>query len=325
MARQQFRLILRDLHKLGLDGFGDASVERASQLAQQRAIGRVLHQGVLEQIGRMRRRALPNSNRGDETVERRSQLRLRLARRRCQQSMREFAPDRRPICATSLAGRAGRAAPSARRAGSRDGKRGDGTAAAVRRAWLSPSASSNRLGHLLNEQRNAVGTLDNVLPDVRRKKLVAGDAVDHGVDFALRQPIEGERGHLRPSDPGRFELRSETSRSAARGGSRSGPPSVRTLPGWWGRSNARPRRSSAPDFGASALPNEKRAPQSSQPALRRVRSSADSAVIRKRKHLGEQRASSIDVVVGAKTASSLSSFARGASSCVSRLRAQSGR
>ena len=59
VTRQQFRLALGDLGELAFEGFGDAGVKRASRLAQQRAIGRVLHQRVLEQIGRMRRRALP--------------------------------------------------------------------------------------------------------------------------------------------------------------------------------------------------------------------------------------------------------------------------
>ena len=67
----------------------------------------------------------------------------------------------------------------------------------------------HRLRHFLHEQRNAVGALDDVLPDVRRQRLVAGDAVDHRVDFALRQAINRERGHMRPSDPGRLELRPE--------------------------------------------------------------------------------------------------------------------
>ena len=59
VTRQQLRLALGNLGELAFEGFGDAGVKRASRLAQQRAIGRVLHQGVLEQIGRMRRHALP--------------------------------------------------------------------------------------------------------------------------------------------------------------------------------------------------------------------------------------------------------------------------
>ena len=67
----------------------------------------------------------------------------------------------------------------------------------------------HRLRHLLHEQGNAVGALDDVLPDARRQRLVADDAVDHGADFALRQPIDGEGGHVRSSDPGRLEFRPE--------------------------------------------------------------------------------------------------------------------
>ena len=67
----------------------------------------------------------------------------------------------------------------------------------------------HRLGHLLHEQRNTVGALDDVLPDARRDELVADDAVDHGVDIALRQPIDCESGHVWPSDPRRLEFRPE--------------------------------------------------------------------------------------------------------------------
>ena len=42
--------------------------------------------------------------------------------------------------------------------------------------------------------------------DVRRQLLVADDAVDHGADFALCQPIESEGGHMRPSNPRRLKL-----------------------------------------------------------------------------------------------------------------------
>ncbi len=64
---------------------------------------------------------------------------------------------------------------------------GDGTAAVVRRAVAFASCLQYRLRHLLDEQRDAIGSLDDVLPEVRRDDLVANDAIDHGVDFALRQ------------------------------------------------------------------------------------------------------------------------------------------
>ena len=59
MTRQQFGLVLGNVRELTFQGFGDASVKCASGLAQQRAVGRVLHQRVLEQVAGMRGHALP--------------------------------------------------------------------------------------------------------------------------------------------------------------------------------------------------------------------------------------------------------------------------
>ena len=91
-----------------------------------------------------------------------------------------------PICATSLAepSRSSRAISEAcRLAGT--GTDGDGIAAIVRSRRALALRLQHRLGHFLHEQRNAVGALDNVLPDVRRQRLIANDAVDHGSDVAL--------------------------------------------------------------------------------------------------------------------------------------------
>ena len=41
---------------------------------------------------------------------------------------------------------------------------------------------------------------------VRRDEVVPDDAVDHGDHVALRQPIDGESGYVRLSDPRRLEL-----------------------------------------------------------------------------------------------------------------------
>ena len=67
----------------------------------------------------------------------------------------------------------------------------------------------HRLRHFLDEQRNAVGTLDDVLADVGWQRLVADDALDHGENFAFSQPIDGEECHIRSSDPGRIKIRPE--------------------------------------------------------------------------------------------------------------------
>jgi len=63
---EQARLFIEQAEALGdtsgetaFEYFGDPCVKRASWFTQQRAIGCVLHQGMLESIGRMRRYALP--------------------------------------------------------------------------------------------------------------------------------------------------------------------------------------------------------------------------------------------------------------------------
>ena len=48
VTRQQLRLVLRNLGELAFQRFGDAGVKSAPWLPQQRAIGRVLHQGMFE-------------------------------------------------------------------------------------------------------------------------------------------------------------------------------------------------------------------------------------------------------------------------------------
>src|ERR1700751_3490108 len=79
--------------------------------------------------------------------------------------------------------------------------------AAVFRASLSLSASRTALVIFLNKERNAVGALNNVLPNPFRQSLVACDAVNHCDDFAVTEPIETECGNVGPADPERLELR----------------------------------------------------------------------------------------------------------------------
>src|SRR5262249_50763722 len=51
VTRQKLGLTLGDLRELAFERVGDASVKLASRLAQQQAVGRILHQSMLEQIG----------------------------------------------------------------------------------------------------------------------------------------------------------------------------------------------------------------------------------------------------------------------------------
>ena len=69
MVGEHFRLAFGDFGELAFEGFGDAGVKCSSRLAQQRVLGHILHQGVLEEIARMRRHALSEQQTGDdETV-----------------------------------------------------------------------------------------------------------------------------------------------------------------------------------------------------------------------------------------------------------------
>jgi hypothetical protein len=113
-----------------------------------------------------------------------------------------------PICATSFAepSRSSRAINDACKLAGTAGA-GAGIAAAIRWASLALSVSSTRLGHFFDEQRDAVSTLNDVLPNACRERLVAEDAVDHRVDVALWQAIEGQSGYMRLSVPGRHKFR----------------------------------------------------------------------------------------------------------------------
>ncbi len=94
MTRQQLRLALDKVSKFALEGLGNPGVKRTPRLAKQRAMGRVLHQSMLEQIGRGRRRALAEQQAcRNETVERFIELRFRLAHYRSQQRVGKPPPD----------------------------------------------------------------------------------------------------------------------------------------------------------------------------------------------------------------------------------------
>src|SRR5262249_207448 len=65
------------------------------------------------------------------------------------------------------------------------------------------------LCHLFDEQRNPVGALDDIPPDIRWQRLATYETVDHGNDVARRQPIDRDGRHVRSSDPRWLEFRSE--------------------------------------------------------------------------------------------------------------------
>src|SRR5262245_40057524 len=150
-------------------------------------------------------------------VERRAEFRLCLARYRSYQRMRELSPNHR----SDLRHLLGRPEPiQARHQGGvqsrrdRKSRRRNGRSRTLSRA--SAFRFQYHLRHLFNEQGNAVAALDDLLPNVRRYWLAVSDAVDHCVHFAPRQPIKGESGHVRLSNPRWNELWPECYEQEAR-------------------------------------------------------------------------------------------------------------
>src|SRR6516162_11448353 len=77
VTRQKLRLTFGDFRKLGFERLSDARMQRATRFTQERAIGRISNQRVLEHVIGAGRNAMPEQQTSrNESVERRSQLRL---------------------------------------------------------------------------------------------------------------------------------------------------------------------------------------------------------------------------------------------------------
>ena len=212
MTRQQLGLALGNFCELAFEDFGDARMQHAPLLPQQRTVGCVLHQRMLEQVARIGWGApSKQQTRRNEPVEVGVQFRLRLSHQRSQQHVGKFPADRRADLRHVLC-RAEPVEPRHQRSLQACRNRHD-------RRWCPCEGPlhialtlrvQHRLGHLLGEQWNAVGALNDVLADARRQRSVADDPLDQEIDVARRQPMEGQLSHVRPSDPGRAEFRPES-------------------------------------------------------------------------------------------------------------------
>ena len=222
-----------------------------------------------------------------------------------------------PICATSLAGpsRSSRAISEAcKLAGT--AKAGDGTAPAVRRASPSPSASStafvisstNSGMPSVRSTISAITSAGSSLFPTRRAMMAAA--------FTLAKSVERQARHVRPSSPRRVELGAESYNEQHRKGFNSvnrpterfqarGVGPMRILEDHQHRISAcQPRKLCGQGF------------QRSLPALFRGQLERGiTSIVRQRQHLGEQCRVLLGVEVCASSASSLSSFACGVSSC----------
>src|SRR6516164_6166551 len=89
--------------------------------------------------------------------------------------------------------------------GQRQGRRWNGGGSPLHTAFA--LRFQYRLCHFLNEERDAIGALNDVLPDAPRQRLVASDLVDQSSDFAVAKAVETECGDVGSSNPRWLEFR----------------------------------------------------------------------------------------------------------------------
>src|SRR5690242_11819693 len=95
MASYQLRLTFGDIGKFLLDALRNTSVKTAARVPKHRAVGRILDEGVVEQIGGIRWLPLPEQQPSiQEPIQSSSELMGRLPRHRLQHLMRKITTDR---------------------------------------------------------------------------------------------------------------------------------------------------------------------------------------------------------------------------------------
>ena len=66
----------------------------------------------------------------------------------------------------------------------------------------------HRLGQFLDKERHPVSPLDDLVDNIRRQcPEIAGEPMHQRRPLVAAKPVQCQHRHLRPSDPGRLELR----------------------------------------------------------------------------------------------------------------------
>jgi hypothetical protein len=164
---------------------------------------------MLEGIGHVRRRALAEDQLGvGQLVERRTELVRVQLRHRAEQLEREPPPDRRrslrdlPHRRQTIEARHQRILHRGR---DRQGRDRSGELVAVA-GETQEAGFEDRLGQLFDEQRHAVGLLEDLVEDLPGQQLVAADPFDQSRALAPVEPVEPQLGDVLPPDPRRGEL-----------------------------------------------------------------------------------------------------------------------
>ena len=191
---------------MALENADDALVQVPAPAAQQGAVGGVLHQGMLEQVGGVRRHPAADHETGpDKLVESGQEVLVPSLPDRGEQVVGELPSDGRTDLSDLLRGRA--KAVEARHQQGLQGRRhrGAGPRRDARRAGRA-LRFDHRLGQFLDEQRHAVGSVQDLGHELGRQSPLAGDPIDQRGSIAFVETIQQAQRDVRLTGPWRIEL-----------------------------------------------------------------------------------------------------------------------
>ncbi len=184
---------------------GDLGVDALAAAAQERAVGGILDQRVLERVARLGRRAAAMNQLGVDQLAQHAIERIALDRRdRLQQRVRKFAADR----SSDLRGFLDRRqAVEPRRQGVVQGrgdrKRRQRGCEHIRIVLLAQQLGfQHALGQFLHEQRHAVGLRHDLVEHFRRQFLARRHAIDHPQGLMAREAVEQQGAGMALASPG---------------------------------------------------------------------------------------------------------------------------
>ncbi len=178
-------------------------MQAAAAVAQQRTVGRILHQRVAEAVGRFRWFSLFHDQVGCHQCLQAAVQPLRGNREhRPEQLEREFASDHRAHLRHFLAARES-VEPRHQRSVQRTGNhhRGTPSGRVIVTVGVGRAARQHGFGQLLDEQRHAVRVGDDLVAHRLGYARPAGHAVDQRIRLAPIEPTEGLHGYHRVIDP----------------------------------------------------------------------------------------------------------------------------
>ena len=184
-------------------------MQRFALALQQRVVGRVLHQRVLERVHRLRDRAVTESEpRCGQARERVCQRRLAHHVERRDQLVAELAPDDRADL-RDLLDRCHAFQPRRQRVAQRlrDRHAGGGARVDVAIAFdLQVPRLDDHLREFLHEERHAIGPGDDLRGELRRQRFAAGELRQKRAALLRCQLGEAQRRHALVLGPARLKL-----------------------------------------------------------------------------------------------------------------------